>query len=93
MQDVPDLTYDLDGDGIVGGRDLVVAKIFDKDKDGRLNSTERLEAIRAINENKFEEKFVWGIEQYGGVSANRILQKRGKVIKNDDFSVLTDSYP
>jgi hypothetical protein len=36
---------------------------------------------------------VWGIEQYGGISANRILQKRGKVIKNDDFSVLRESYP
>ena len=61
--------------------------MFDKDKDGRLNSTERLEAIRAIT---FEDKFVWGIE---GISANRILQKRGKVIQNDDFSVLKDSYP
>ena len=67
--------------------------MFDKDKDGRLNSTERLEAIRAITEQKFEDKFVWGIEQYGGISANRILQKRGKVIQNDDFSVLKDSYP
>jgi hypothetical protein len=64
--------------------------MFDKDKDGRLNSTERLEAIRAITEDKFEDKFLWGIE---GISANRILQKRGKVIQNDDFSVLKDSYP
>lgn len=25
------------GDGIVGGRDYVIAKLFDKDKDGKLN--------------------------------------------------------
>lgn len=41
---LPDPTFDLDGDGIVGGRDLVLAKRFDKDKDGRLNTGERKEA-------------------------------------------------
>lgn len=25
------------GDGIVGGRDYVIAKLFDNDKDGKLN--------------------------------------------------------
>ena len=29
------------GDGIVGGRDYVIAKLFDKDKDGKLNLKER----------------------------------------------------
>ena len=38
---IPDPTFDLDGDGIVGGRDLVLAKRFDKDGDGRLNTGER----------------------------------------------------
>ena len=33
----PDLSYDLDGDGVVGNRDFVLAKIFDKDQDGKLN--------------------------------------------------------
>jgi hypothetical protein len=37
LKDKPDISYDLDGDGIVGGRDLVVAKAFDKDKDGKLD--------------------------------------------------------
>jgi hypothetical protein len=41
---MPHISYDLDGDGIVGGRDLVIAKIFDKDQDGRLNTTERKNA-------------------------------------------------
>lgn len=32
------MTFDLDGDGIVGNRDMFIAKIFDKDGDGRLNT-------------------------------------------------------
>lgn len=28
---VPHISYDLDGDGFVGGRDYVIAKQFDKD--------------------------------------------------------------
>lgn len=31
-----DLSYDLDGDGYVGGRDLVIAKQFDKGDKGKL---------------------------------------------------------
>jgi hypothetical protein len=31
---LPHISYDLDGDGIVGGRDLVIAKLFDKNKKG-----------------------------------------------------------
>lgn len=34
---MPDISFDLDGDGKVGGQDLVIAKLFDKDKDGKLN--------------------------------------------------------
>ena len=72
-QERPDISYDIDGDGIVGGRDLVIAKIFDKDKDGRLNSAERQEALRSIVQDNIEDKFVWGIEQSGGNTANRII--------------------
>ena len=34
---LPDISYDLDGDGVVGNRDFVISKIYDKDKDGKLN--------------------------------------------------------
>ena len=54
---IPDSTFDLDGDGKVGGKDLVIAKYFDKDKDGRLNTTEKAEALKAI-ENGFAEKYI-----------------------------------
>ena len=46
--EVPDMTFDLDGDGIVGNRDMFIAKIFDKDGDGRLNTQERSNADHAI---------------------------------------------
>ena len=36
------------GDGIVGNRDLVIAKLYDKDGDGRLNTGERNNAMEAI---------------------------------------------
>ena len=34
----PHISFDLDGDGVVGNRDYVLAKLFDKDQDGRLNT-------------------------------------------------------
>ena len=40
--------YDLDGDGVVGNRDLVISKLFDKDGDGKLNAEERRNAEEAI---------------------------------------------
>ena len=30
-QNIPHISYDLDGDGFVGGKDYVIAKQFDKD--------------------------------------------------------------
>lgn len=51
---IPHISYDLDGDGIVGGRDLVVATLFDKDRDGKLSSVERENAIKALRDDHFE---------------------------------------
>ena len=61
MDSLYDLSYDLDGDGVVGNRDLVLSKLFDKDKDGRLNSNERRNAEEAIR-NGIDDKMVWGVE-------------------------------
>jgi hypothetical protein len=40
-ENIPDPTYDIDGDGQVSLRDYFLAKTFDKDKDGRLNTAEK----------------------------------------------------
>ena len=39
----------MDGDGLVGNRDYVIAKLFDKDKDGKLNAQERKAAMEALS--------------------------------------------
>ena len=38
---VPDISYDLDGDGFVGNKEFVIAQRFDTNKDGRLDSAEK----------------------------------------------------
>ena len=47
---IPDISFDLDGDGNVGGRDYVISKLFDKDGDGKLNKEERKAAFDAIKD-------------------------------------------
>ena len=54
IKDKPHISFDLDGDGIVGGKDMVISKYFDLDKDGKLNATERTNAMKALKEG-FED--------------------------------------
>lgn len=91
-QILPDLSFDLDGDGVVGAHDLVLASQFDKDKDGKLNAVEREQAMRALSQG-FSQKFVWGCESSGLNRSFRLVQKRGKVINDEDFGVIRDTYP
>jgi hypothetical protein len=89
---IPHPSYDIDGDGIVGGRDLVLAKRFDEDKDGILNEKEKQNAINAIN-NGIEKNFMWGVEVSGPNKSYRVLQKRGMICDADDFSQIKETYP
>lgn len=50
---IPDISFDLDGDGNVGGRDFVISKLFDKDGDGKLNAHERKAADEAVRNVSF----------------------------------------
>ena len=45
---LPDISYDLDGDGFVGGRDYVVARRFDQGFKNALTKEEREQAIEAV---------------------------------------------
>ena len=89
---IPDISYDLDGDGYVGGRDYVLSKRFDVDVDGKLDENERKNALEAIK-NGVEREYVWNLENQGGKRSFRILQKRGKIIDAEDFIPLQDTYP
>ena len=92
LEKIPDISYDLDGDGYVGGRDCVLSKRFDIDGDGKLNEQEKKNALEAIK-NGVEKEYVWNLENQGGKRAFRILQKRGKIIDAEDFIPLQDTYP
>ena len=48
-----DLSYDLDGDGTVGNREYKIARHFDRNKDGVLDSSEKKRCIEAIKQ-RFE---------------------------------------
>ena len=67
---IPHPSYDLDGDGVVSNQDLVLAKHFDKDNDGRLNTGE----LKAAKEgyHTAREKYFWGIERPGPLRGDRI---------------------
>jgi hypothetical protein len=45
---IPDISYDLDGDGNVGGRDYVVARRFDQGFKNYLTKEEREQAFKAL---------------------------------------------
>lgn len=74
LDKIPDISYDLDGDGYVGGRDYVISKRFDEDKDGKLNENEKRNALNAIK-NGVEKEYVWNLENQGVNRACRVLQK------------------
>ena len=86
---IPDISYDLDKDGYVGGRDYVIAKRYDIDNDGKLNEQEKKAAYEGILSG-VEENYVWNIDKG---SKLRLLQKRGKFIEAEDFLPIRDTYP
>ena len=89
---IPDISYDLDQDGYVGGRDYVIAKRYDVDNDGKLNEQEKKAAYEGII-NKIEENYVWNIDKFGAIKPLRLLQKRGKFIDAEDFLPVAETYP
>ena len=89
---IPDISYDLDNDGYVGGKDFVLSKLYDIDGDGKLNETERKNALEGIKKG-IENKYLWNLDNQGGKRAFRILQKRGAIIDAEDFTPVTKTYP
>ena len=89
---LPDLSYDLDGDGFVGGRDYVIARRFDEGFKNYLTAEEKAKVKEAL-ENGYENGFVWNVEASGAQRPYRIMQKRGVFVDGDDFLGVTDTYP
>jgi len=74
LNKIPDISYDLDRDGFVGGKDYVLAKLFDLDGDGKLNEKEKKNAYDQISKG-YEDNFVWNVENQGVKRPFRIMQK------------------
>lgn len=89
---LPDPSFDIDKDGHVSSLDFFVAKIFDEDKDGKLNATERAKAEDALK-NGYLDRFKLGLESSGPDSLLRTIQKRGVIIQGDDTSKILQTYP
>lgn len=89
---IPDGSFDLDGDGVVSGRDYLISKRFDKDQDGKLNANEKASALKALNEG-YADSMVWGCEASGVNRSFRIIQKRGIPIVDECFAQIQTTYP
>jgi hypothetical protein len=69
---VPHPSFDMDGDGVVSPKDYFLARLFDKDGNGRLSASERATALVAI-ENGLESNFKWGLDKTGVDGAYRVI--------------------
>jgi hypothetical protein len=76
---IPDITYDIDGDGFVDHKDMAIAKMFDRNKDGILDESEKAEMQKALKEG-IMDKFIWGLDLTGANKHPRLIQKKGKII-------------
>lgn len=79
-----------------------MAKKFDLDRDGRLNSEERKAAEDALRDG-FDKNFLFGLERAGlskeireaknNLKHIRIVQRDGKIVQGEDFTCLAPERP
>ena len=83
VSNMPHISYDCDGDGVVGSQDFVIAKYFDTDHKGSLTKEES-KAMKDAVANGFVNNFMWGLEQSGAKRPFAVVQKRGKILSIDN---------
>ena len=85
---LPDISYDLDGDGFVGGRDYVVARRFDEGFKNALTKEEREKAIEAVkNVSKLKITQFFNRDMKTSLSGTLRLQEHSA---NSEFSLSVD---
>jgi len=89
---LPDATFDIDGDGVVGPTDYFVAKTFAKDQANRLDTAERGKVVEAL-EDGFLDRYSWGYDEAGAARKNVVKQLRGRIFKGDNGHELSHVYP
>jgi len=80
---VPDSSYDLDGDGVVGQREYFMAARLDKDVSGSLSLEEKREGLANMRKDMAAVMFVDNAGVRGDknkLNQYRILQQDGKIV-------------
>ena len=67
---LPDPSFDIDGDGVVSNMDLFISLRFDKDGDGKLKKKKKTECFKALKEQNFEDKFLFGLDAHVPINDN-----------------------
>jgi hypothetical protein len=89
---IPDMSYDLDGDGVVGQKDYFLSKFFDKDHKDMLHPHEREKAIQALKDG-FQDRFQFGHDQSGAKRPFQVQQRRGRILNQDNVDEISETYP
>ena len=83
----PDVTYDLDGDGIVGVREMYFAAMMDHDVSGHLTQEEKMLGLKNMKENSGNVMFLDNAGKAGDrheANQYRVIQQDGKIILDND---------
>lgn len=89
---IPHVSYDLDGDGQVSGKDYCLARKFDEGQKNYLTADEKKKALSSINKG-FEDKFIWNVEAGGAMRPYRLQQVRGAIVDAEDYLDVVGTYP
>ncbi|CAG9328894.1 unnamed protein product [Blepharisma stoltei] len=89
---IPDISFDLDGDGVVGPQDYYISKQFCKTNSNKLSSEEKSQAISAM-QSGWTNNMLWGLDGSGPTKPYRVIQMRGKIVLNEDFGKVHQTYP
>lgn len=89
---IPHISYDLDGDGQVSGKDYCLARKFDEGQKNYLTVEERKKAFESIT-NGYEDKFIWNVEAGGAQRPYRLQQVRGAIVDAEDYLDVVKTYP
>jgi hypothetical protein len=76
---IPDITFDLNGDGFVSPHEYAIAKMFDFNLNNKLDTPEKAYCLKKLKEG-FESKMYWDADK--GLD-QRIIQQNGKIITQD----------
>ena len=75
QENIPDISYDFDGDGVVGEKDYFIGKYFDTDKNGRLDEQQKKAALNALKEG-FLDKFSFTFARSGAANPTLLTTQK-----------------